>query len=276
MIISTLSITTFLLVIGVSLVAGQQDDVVLDCIKEAYWQDDRWADWGRMCQCIDEADGTLALHCVDDCETCYSNSEVCGIKSTTTYFPGEPLQTTCFEHTKGALQGTKVCFTSNESDKPSWFFDDAGDYTLDINGVECNSCKVTERKCNKENASGFHLNADCTNTAIGRIVDECDSDAYFDELLGFLFNDNDSSTVGSCDVAPIQPAAAASTVANQTNDDDDMSLGSTNFGAMHIALLSLAVSVLALIIIRSLDCPPPPAPAAGKKRANGYERMERV
>jgi len=175
------------------------------CAKEAMWMEDIYAEYQRTCSCADNSDGTTTMTCTDGCESCDDKDNVCGLASISSTFEGDDYfasqYLSCIEYTKGSFVGDLVCFEEYVEDtfmfeRNGWFVD-SGTCRLIVNGVDCNSCEVQEKSCGGFAGYGFMLLADCTNTDIGLVVDECDDDTYH-ELLEFIYND--LYDIGRCDL----------------------------------------------------------------------------
>lgn len=177
------------------------------CTEEAQWQEDLWPEFDRECHCTAASNNTSILNCTDGCETCDANETVCGIQSFAASLSSyvDYWYQSCFEYTKGPLEGNLVCFenlpNTTYATARSSFFLDTGACRLSVSGVDCESCVVEEKKCDGFSPHDFVLHADCTNNAIGLVVDECDGDT-FHEVLDFIYNDGLGyyATPGRCDI----------------------------------------------------------------------------
>jgi len=238
------------------------------CGEEAYWMEDMYPEYQRTCSCADNADGTTTMTCTDGCESCDDKNKVCGLNSFSStfaaddYFASQYLS--CIEYTKGSFVGDLVCFEEYVDDtymfERNWWFVDSGTCRLIVNGVDCNSCEVQEKSCGGFSGYGLMLLADCTNTDMGIVVDECDDNTYH-ELLEFIYNDmyapgrcdleqgDNTTTIPTLKPPADKPDSDNSTVVKPGDEDPGRKETSTaRHDKLNTSTLAVAVVVIAVLM----------------------------
>jgi hypothetical protein len=239
------------------------------CYEEAFFQEDFWPEFERSCNCTGNEDGTTTLYCIDGCESCTFQADVCGRYSFSSTFEGEAFYASqfeeCFEYSKGDFKGNSVCFESISnatSIARNYFFVETGPCRLSVNGVNCVSCVVEEKNSCGFSGYNYYLKADCTNNEIGQVVDECDGET-FHGLLAFIYHD--LFEIGSCEIAhadntstlpplylpPDKNDNGTTTPSNDTETDDTNTTNGTepNSGAFSVVVPLITAVLMTLVAV---------------------------
>jgi len=176
------------------------------------WLDDRMSyfdNFGPICECTDNLNGTYTMTCQNDCELCEDSS--CALFSKEVLFSslGIPMRSfTCINFTSGADSGKEVCFKVDDL------------CLVVVDGQDCNECLF--QYCVTSGDDGFVV--DCTNIVdVGTVVNTCTDTGLF----GYVFENERilpySASIGRCNLGGGQATqlhVAATTPAPVTTAPD--------------------------------------------------------
>lgn len=263
---SVIVLGVLILLLLVPVYVGADRSSRIECVKEVYKQEEKWADVRRLCKCISNKNGGVTLNCRDECETCDPVMEVCGIRSFFATFRAPPADgfltkqvlhdKSCFDVSNGPFKGHSICLQCPHGVSP-WFLGKMHACRLSVDGVVCNKAEEVTQQCHGRQYVQYVV-ANCAKTAIGHILDECDDSRSTNGLLRFLVDDSASVNVGSCGTTSMTKDHSNST----TMPNDEWLI----FQIMDWAPYGFAFFASLTLVVLWLS-------RGWGRKANGYEQM---